>query len=153
VDRRSVGGFRGKSKSGGARLEVPWTLRLGRGEGRNSSIRSVSGTGSIAMLVVDALGRPTCQPGKGVMERRRQSRLGGPKRCRRMATEVRCGFEGRGLADSWVRLETVSNVGWSLELPRPKGWSISMNELLRRLLNPGPVERGRRWPWSGLRLS
>jgi len=70
VDRRRVGGFLGESKSGGRRLEDPWMRKLGRGEGRNSSIRSVSGTGSIATEQVDdALGRPTCHPVMEVMER------------------------------------------------------------------------------------
>jgi len=41
VDRRRVGGLRNSSSGD------PWTRKLGRGEGRNSSILSVSGTGSI----------------------------------------------------------------------------------------------------------
>lgn len=47
VDRRSVGGLRRKSNSGGVKVEDPWTLKLGRGAGRKASIRSVSGTGSM----------------------------------------------------------------------------------------------------------
>jgi hypothetical protein len=47
VERRMVGGFRRKSDSGEPRLEVAESLKLGRGEGRNSSILSVSGTGSM----------------------------------------------------------------------------------------------------------
>ena len=47
VDRRSVGGLRRKSNSGGVKAEDPWTLMLGRGAGRKASIRSVSGTGSM----------------------------------------------------------------------------------------------------------
>ncbi len=47
VDRRRLGGLRGKSNSGGARAELLCTRSVGRGEGRNSSILSVSGTGSI----------------------------------------------------------------------------------------------------------
>ncbi len=50
VDRRRVGGFREKSSSGGPSVEELWSLRLGRGEGRNSSMRSVSGTGSMAAI-------------------------------------------------------------------------------------------------------
>lgn len=45
VDRRMVGGFRRESNSGAN--DVAGSLRLGRGEGRNSSILSVSGTGSM----------------------------------------------------------------------------------------------------------
>lgn len=53
VDRRRVGGLRKQSNSGAL------TLRLGRGEGRNSSIRSVSGTGSMVMgVAVDAFLKP-----------------------------------------------------------------------------------------------
>lgn len=59
VDRRRLDGLRGKSKSGGLSTAVPWTLRVGRGEGRNSPICSVSGTGSMATEVyLYALGKP-----------------------------------------------------------------------------------------------
>ncbi len=47
VDRRSVGGFRKRSNSGEPSAAAVGSLKLGRGDGRNSSIRSVSGTGSI----------------------------------------------------------------------------------------------------------
>jgi hypothetical protein len=47
VDRRMVGGFRRDSNSGALKDEVAGSLRLGSGDGRNSSILSVSGTGSM----------------------------------------------------------------------------------------------------------
>jgi len=50
VDRRRVGGFRKKSNSGEPGTAAG-SLKLGRGEGRNSSILSVSGTGSMAAEV------------------------------------------------------------------------------------------------------
>lgn len=52
VDRRRVGGFRRLFGSGGARVEVEtlWSRRLGRGDERNSSILSVSGTDSIVTV-------------------------------------------------------------------------------------------------------
>lgn len=62
VDRRRVGGLRRTSSSVELSVGDPCTLRLGRGEGRNSSIRSVSGTGSILSEVVDALGKPDRSP-------------------------------------------------------------------------------------------
>ena len=65
VDRRSVGGFRGASLSLKRR-------RVGRGEGLNSSIRSVSGTGSIVGLIVMARPGPVCYGGSGCIERRRR---------------------------------------------------------------------------------
>jgi hypothetical protein len=51
VDRRRVGGFLRKSDSGEPRVAVAGSLKLGSGEGRNSSILSVSGTGSMAAEV------------------------------------------------------------------------------------------------------
>lgn len=52
VDRRIVGGFRGKSDSGPpVVVAMADSLKLGRGEDRNSSIRSVSGTGSMVTEV------------------------------------------------------------------------------------------------------
>jgi hypothetical protein len=52
VDRRMLGGFRRLFASGGAREdeETLWSRRLGMGDERNSSILSVSGTGSISTL-------------------------------------------------------------------------------------------------------
>lgn len=47
VDRRRVGGFLNKSDSGEPEFAAAGSLKLGRGEGRNSSILSVSGTGSM----------------------------------------------------------------------------------------------------------
>ena len=64
VDRRMVGGFRRKSDSGEPRVEVAESLKLGRGEGRNSSILSVSGTGSMLAEVRAALGETGLVTGK-----------------------------------------------------------------------------------------
>lgn len=47
-----VRGFLKCSNSGGPRIADGGTLRLGRGEGRNSSILSVSGTGSMSTEVI-----------------------------------------------------------------------------------------------------
>jgi hypothetical protein len=47
VERRRLGGFGTKSESGTASVEALWSRRLGIGEERNSSILSVSGTGSM----------------------------------------------------------------------------------------------------------
>lgn len=56
VERRMLGGLRRPFGSGGAREdeETLWSRRLGMGDERNSSILSVSGTGSI--LTVDCFG-------------------------------------------------------------------------------------------------
>jgi hypothetical protein len=51
VDRRRVGGFLRKSDSGDPGVAATGSLKLGRGEGRNSSILSVSGTGSMSTEV------------------------------------------------------------------------------------------------------
>jgi hypothetical protein len=47
VDRRMVGGFLRKSSGEPKAPAADGSLKLGRGEGRNSSILSVSGTGSM----------------------------------------------------------------------------------------------------------
>lgn len=47
VDRRRTGGFRRRSDSGALTDVVDEGRKLGRGDDRNSSILSVSGTGSI----------------------------------------------------------------------------------------------------------
>lgn len=52
VDRRMVSGFLRNSNSGGFTVTDGWTRSVGRGDGRNSSILSVSGTGSIMKGVV-----------------------------------------------------------------------------------------------------
>lgn len=52
MDRRKVSGFLRNSNSGGFTVTDGWTRNLGRGEGRNSSILSVSGTGSIVKVWV-----------------------------------------------------------------------------------------------------
>jgi len=77
VERRRVGGLREKSPSWGFKAAIADTLRLGRGEGRNSSMRSVSGTGSMVTVGCrvltgsgmyrwdcdgDAFGRPDLSP-------------------------------------------------------------------------------------------
>lgn len=91
VDRRRVGGFRVKSNSGVARVGDPWTLRLGRGDGRNSSIRSVSGTGSIlierivAVLVTLSRAGPVTFEG---MSWKGNKRCGGSRRLFQVAAEV-----------------------------------------------------------------
>lgn len=53
VERRTLGGFRLGSASLAERAAAgASSRRIGRGEGRNSSILSVSGTGSMAIAVV-----------------------------------------------------------------------------------------------------
>ena len=51
VARRRFGGFRALSESETASIEVLCSRRLGRGDDRNSSILSASGTGSIVDVV------------------------------------------------------------------------------------------------------
>jgi len=53
VDRRRLAGFLGLSTSEESRCEGLWSRSVGRGEGLNSSIRSVSGTGSIVICFSD----------------------------------------------------------------------------------------------------
>lgn len=52
-----AGRFFKESESGALSIAGPGVLTLGRGEGRNSSIRSVSGTGSMLDEVCGVLGK------------------------------------------------------------------------------------------------
>jgi hypothetical protein len=63
VERRIVGGFLKWASSGGP------ALKLGRGERRNSSILSVSGTGSMLTEVRAGLGMPGLSPGRRIAYR------------------------------------------------------------------------------------
>lgn len=142
VDRRRVGGFRVKSSSGVERLGDPWTLRLGRGDGRNSSIRSVSGTGSIligafvdAVLVTLSRAGPVTYEGVSWTGNRM---CGGSRRLFQAAAEV-C-LESR--AFRWVpRHEEMARAS----IPR---CACYRRVSAMRVLSRGPANRRGRWPFK-----
>lgn len=108
VDRRMVGGFLRYSSSGAAGAA---TLTPGSGEGRNSSILSVSGTGSMLAEVCAAVGNPGPSPAGRMHETATVDSLRGLKEPSAEEDEVGVRATANGLC-LHSRIEIVSFPAW-----------------------------------------